>query len=149
MEEATYRRAQALVTRHGQAAVARHLLPRVQAAIASTLPGGVALLDEALSIDWTASEARAAFIARLASLFDEWMQVDDLLTPAIAAQQAACVLDPHAISPETLVPAVIETTALAHSVAITGMDDPDVRTRWENETTAALERLLSEPDEPR
>ena len=68
---------------------------------------------------------------------ERWLESGDI-DAAVAVQQTAALCDPRVASPETLIAAAIESAALAHAVATTGMQDSEVAAAWERETVEAL-----------
>lgn len=117
------------------------LAPRVRLIVAETLPESAALLDESMALDWQHPERRRAHLDRMSALVEGWME-GGYIDVAVAVQQTAALCDPKVVSSETLLAAAIETAALAHAVATTGMADDDVAARWEREV---LEALLALP----
>lgn len=110
--------------------VARWIAQAVFAEATSGIAALAAPLQALLEFDFAAA-GREAFLVRLGEI--EQFQADERYMHAIAAHQAAGLLDPRVGSPLTLAAAALETASYAFAERTTGATDPEVAARWEDD----------------
>ena len=137
MDQATCDALRRALVRVGARAAVVVLAPRVRLIVTKSLPEAAALLDDSLALEWEDAGQRREHLARMSALVERWMESGDI-DAAVAVQQTAALCDPRVVSPETLIAAAIESAALAHAIATTGMHDSEVAAGWERETVEAL-----------
>lgn len=123
---------------HDEARASRIIAERVFAESAKLVPAMTEPLATLLKED---DRARLlSGIAALERFFD-----DELISAVIAAQQAACLLDPSATERVERAAAAIETAAYAHAERAGG-GESDPAEAWERACLEALEtRLTARP----